>query len=267
MDKEHELKLIMAWKEHRDEDAFAELLRSNRKIILSQAKKYINGRAQEEDFMQQGAIGLMSAIERFDPEKNVKLSTFAKWRTLNEVGREGRMNSTAVKVPNNLMTREAGKIFSSWKATRETSSESTEALLERFASENNITRTNLMNIIEAWTVGDHSLDARFSGEDGDVEQKMPDLLVDSENPEMKLISKESGPGMDALLESVFSGLSERERDIISRRKCKDHTLEEIAVDYGISRERVRQIEARAWQRIAVTASGLKDQAREIFSPS
>ena len=113
-------------------------------------------------------------------------------------------------------------------------------------------------------MGDHSLDARMSGDDGEMQQKIPELLVDSEDPEMKLISKESGPGMEALLENVFSGLSDRERDIISRRKCKDHTLEEIALDYGISRERVRQIEARAWKRIAVTASGLKDQAREIF---
>lgn len=250
LSREEERELIIAWRERGDQKAFKTLLNEQRRMILSQSKRHINSRVDQDDLMQQAAIGIQRAAERFDMSKDNRFVTYANWYTLDEIASEGRKNSTAVKMPQSHMTGKGKEIWNTWleEVTRSYDTQENGTIDEiviRVADRLSVTHDKVRAVVQAWQTGDQSLDAPLPGEDGDRDTPLPSLLIDTETAEETILQTEAEATTISILTSLMGLLDEREKDIIHRRKFKNQTLQEVSVVHKISRERVRQLEERA----------------------
>ncbi len=273
MSMEEERELIVAWRERGDQRALKQLVDNQKRLMLSQSRRYVNARLSPEDLLQQGAIGIMRAAEKFDLDSDFRFVTYARWFTLDEISREGRSNSTSTVVPQSHMTGKGREIWEAWVAeqalcaTTKTKMDGSEAAITaRVAERLKVTPDRVVGVITAWRMTEHQIDAPMKGEDGDREAALPDVMKDKATGEDKIILDQAERGADSLIADLLSVLDDRERDIIHRRRFKNETLEEVSVIYEISRERVRQLESRAMKKmIAAGASRTSEAASYLDS--
>lgn len=270
MSPEEERDLIIAWRERGDETAFMKLADQQKRLMLSQARRHVNSRADYDDFLQQGTIGLMRAIEKFDLSRDNRLVTYGNWFTLDEISRYGRENSTSVKIPHSHMTGKGKEIWEAWvedalacSCTGDDGSEA--AITERVAAKLSVTEERVASVVDAWRSGDHSMDAPLHAEDGDKEQVLPTALVEGVTGEIGLLRDEAQARTKVLAEGVMSCLDDREKDIIRRRRFEQQTLEQVGIVHSLSRERVRQLEARAIQKMQSASLTMREDVMDCLS--
>ena len=227
------------------DDAMETLTRSNLRLVVSIAKKYINSGIPLSDLIQEGNIGLIKAVEKFDYSKGFKFSTYATWWIRQAIGRSIADQGRLIRIPVH-MTENIGKFLQ--VSNRLIQKNGKEPNIKEIAEEMKIDEDKVKNFISI-SQKPISLDIRVDSEE---KTSLIDLLEDkatnfSENTtEMIALKKQ--------LKIVLSTLTDRERVVLEMRYGLDngyiHTLEEIGNTFGVSRERIRQIETSALKKLS-----------------
>jgi RNA polymerase sigma-32 factor len=242
--------LARRWRQSGDDAALHELTGAYMRLVVSMAGRFRRYGLPMADLVQEGAVGLMQAAERFDPERGVRFSTYAGWWVRAAMQDFVLRNWSIVRTG----TTSAGKaLFFNLRRLRARLGD----LDGRLSPEARATIAEEMGLdpedVEAMAArmasGDRSLNAPVSG---DADEDWQGLLVDEgEGPEAAAGAAIDGERRRALMTEALSRLSERERRIVVERRLTDEprTLEDIGAEIGVSKERVRQIEAIALGRM------------------
>lgn len=228
-----------------DKSAKNELVEHNLRLVISVARKYIGHAGMTfMDLVQEGNIGLIKAADKFDPSKGYKFSTYATWWIRQTVGRAVQEQSRTIRIPVH-MVETASKMH---KAIRKLTQElEREPQVEEIAAEMGVSVDKIKFLFEA-NRDPLSLDNRVNDED---DATVGDLVADhsAEIPGMSIIKEDNKRQVIAILDT----LSEREKEVmVMRFGLEDDTpktLEEIGTHFGVTRERIRQIESKALRKL------------------
>ena len=229
-----------------DTKAREELIQGNLRLVVSIAKKY-NGKSTKVSFLdliQEGNMGLMKAVDKWDYSLGYKFSTYATWWIKQSISKALADQSRAIRIPPHIIE----KLSRLAKATNELSIElEREPTTKEIADRIGETEEKIKEL-RAIVKDPVSIDQRIN-EDDDV--TLGDLVADEENNSpIDDIHQEQ---VSKTISEVLSTLDEREADIIARRfglgNRKAQTLEEVGKDYGLTKERIRQIEEKAMRKL------------------
>ena len=253
LEKSEEQRLGMRWREHADTEAAHKLVTSHLRLVVKMAMKYKGYGLPIADLVSEGNIGLMRTVKKFEPEQGFRLSTYAMWWIKASITEYVLKSWSMVKLGTVASQK---KLFFSLRSVKaklnildngDLSSDQTKLI----SSKMGVPEKDVMHMNSRLSVRDMSLNATMSqGEEGGAEF-IDSLVDDSASPEQIYASREQQSVMNNHLEKAVASLPERERHIFTERKLKEDppTLEELGKTYGISRERIRQLEARAFERV------------------
>jgi len=251
LDKETEADLARRWRDRRDPEAAKRLVGSHQRLVIKIAGQYRGYGLPLADLISEGNIGLMQAVDKFDPNRGFRLSTYAMWWVRAAVSDYVLRSSSLVRTVTNEHRKKLFFNLRRLKAKVQPLNDG--ALLPSgvtvIAKELGVPESEIVLMDRHLGAPDLSLNAPVGGES---ELSWQDLLVDdSPDQETDLIRADELHRRHALLVEAMAELSERERHILTERRLKDDppNLGELGEHYGISRERVRQIEARAFEKI------------------
>ncbi|HAD03466.1 MAG: RNA polymerase subunit sigma-70 [Desulfuromonadales bacterium GWD2_61_12] len=242
LSRDEEQELARRWRRQGDLAAAHALICANLRFVVKVAQEYRSYGVRLPDLVQEGNIGLMQAVKKFDPERGLRLITYAVWWIRAYMQSYIIRSWSLVKIGT---TQAQKKLFYKLNQTREairrlTGSEDSDAIAESLA-----VREEEVEEMAVRMARDVSLDAELVEGEGFT---LGDRLVDErENQEHRLIRHQEEAHLSAAVSSALQRLNERERAIVHDRILADEprTLQELADDYGISRERVRQLEKNA----------------------
>jgi RNA polymerase sigma-32 factor len=249
---EEEFMLAKRFQEHGETDAAHKLVTSHLRLVAKIAMQYRGYGLPVADLISEGNLGLMKAVKKFDPDKGFRLSTYAMWWIKASVTEYILRSWSLVKM--GTMAAQKKLFFSLRKAkrrlaiadAREIDPENAQRLSKQFG----LSATEITHMDRRMTARDMSLNAPVSHEEDSIE--FQDTLIDEgPNPESTVADREEASVRNGLLKTALGGLTERERHIFIERRLRDEpvTLEELGKSYGISRERVRQLENRAYEKV------------------
>lgn len=241
-----EYELAEKWRNDEDVEAARFLVMSHLRLVVSISRGYAGYGLPLADLIQEGTIGLMKAVKRFDARKNVRLVTFAIYWIRSEINEYVIKNWRIVKT---VTTKNQRKLFFNLRSSRADVGNLSEEEAHRIASELNVSRDEIVDMNMRLTGSDVSLIS-----DSDDDFAPSEWLKDVENEPERIIEKKN---LDLLhtegVTKALDSLDERSRDIISSRWLADpenqKTLHDLAGKYNISAERVRQIESQAMQKM------------------
>ena len=250
--KDEEFMLAKRWQEHEDPDAAHRLVTSHLRLVAKIAMGYRGYGLPIGEVISEGNVGLMQAVKKFDPDKGFRLATYAMWWIRASIQEYILRSWSLVKMGTTAAQKKL--FFNLRKAKSEIS-----ALQEGDLHPDQVsTIATKLGVLDAEVI---SMNRRLSGGDAslnspmraDSESEWQDWLVDDTTPSQETVvadTQEKSLRM-GLLEEAMTELSDRERHILTERRLKDEptTLEELASQYGVSRERVRQIEVRAFEKL------------------
>ena len=267
LEKEHELALARRWRKKRDEKALHELVKSYTRLVISIASRFRNYGLPMGDLIQEGNVGLMQAAERFDPDRDVRFSTYAAWWIRAAIQDYVLRNWSIVRTGTTAAQKSLFFNFRRLRAKIENKTER-EGLNDdgrrQIAKELNVNVSDVEDMEGRLAGNDHSLNAAV-GDDGDSEWQ--DFLQDeTASPEDIVIGMRDAKTRSAWLNKALNDLSDRERTIIRERHLNYETvtLEDLGKTLGISKERVRQLEQRAMDKLRVSMSAYAGDGQSLF---
>ncbi|MFQ6550333.1 sigma-70 family RNA polymerase sigma factor [Aestuariibius sp. 2305UL40-4] len=248
---EKERALICAWQAYGDRRARDYLIHAFAPLAASVAKRLKLGAGEADpDLMQQAQIGLMKAADRFDPDRGFRFSTYAVWWARAEVQDFMRANTSAVRRPNSALTRAAAAQIAAIDAEVAADPGMDQAVADmKLADALGVDLQQAASLREQVTGVDISLNAHVQGSDG--MDRMALLADPSSIDGPAALRKLETAGLRKVLAAALNTLPDRERDIIIATQVTDPpaTLQDLGTRYGISRERVRQLRERGFERL------------------
>jgi RNA polymerase sigma-32 factor len=261
---DEEQMLAVRWRDHGDVDAAHKLVTSHLRLVAKIAMGYRGYGLPVADLISEGNIGLMKAVKKFEPERGFRLSTYAMWwirAAITEyILRSWSLVKTGTLSAQKKLFFGLGRIKRQLNILDDGELDPDQA---RLVAENlDVSDKDVIEMDRRLSSRDLSLNAPRSHEDGEGAEFQDSLLDDSPSPESLTADREESEYRMGLLQKAMEQLDERERHIISERRLSDDpvTLEELGRIYGISRERIRQLEERAFNKIRVAVQELTAEA-------
>ena len=259
-----EYMLAKRWREHEDVGAAHRLVTSHLRLVAKIAMGYRGYGLPMNEIISEGNIGLMQAVKRFDPERGFRLATYAMWWIRAAIQEYILHSWSLVKLGTTAAQK---KLFFNLRRLKsqmqaiEEGDLSPEAVRE-IATTLEVTEQDVVDMNRRLAGPDHSLNAMLRA---DSETEWQDWLVDdTASQEARIAEEDELQHRRSLLEEAMDVLNDRERHILTERRLKEEptTLEDLSTQYGISRERVRQIEVRAFEKLQKAMRTLEVQQAE-----
>src|SRR5689334_12105107 len=249
--KDEEFMLAKAWQEHEDSEAAHRLVTSHLRLVAKIAMGYRGYGLPIGEVISEGNVGLMQAVKKFDPDKGFRLATYAMWWIRAAIQEYILHSWSLVKMGTTAAQK---KLFFNLRRLKGQMAALEEGDLQpeqvaKIAHALQVPEQDVVSMNRRLASADHSLNAPVRA---DSEGEWQDWLVDDqETQESELADRQDLSNRRMLLGEALKTLNERERHILIERRLKDEptTLEELSQQYGISRERVRQIEVRAFEKL------------------
>ena len=231
-----------------DEFARRQLIESNLRLVATIAKEFHGLGVPPEDLFQEGAIGLTQAVERYDWQRETRFATYARWWIRRSIMNALTEQARTIRVPQYLVARQVMLRRANGALTGQLCRPPT---ANELAAETGMTMDEVINVLSiATTTGSLNERVGYDGSDEGVERL--DLVPDPRAPDPAVVA-ESDDRRDAVA-AALEHLPRREREVVVRRfgvdRRRSETLEEIAADFGLTRERVRQIQEHALRALA-----------------
>lgn len=243
--REEEYELAVRWFEHGDKDAARTLVTSNLRLVVKIAHEYRRAYQNLLDLVQEGNVGLVKAVQKFDPYRGVKLSTYSGWWIRAYILKYILNNWRLVKIGT---TQNQRKLFFNLRKQREALvAAGVDPTPERIAKALDVSPKEVVEMERRMAAPDVSLDAPLGSDDGDGTRTRLDLIEDDfADPEDNVDSVEFKSLLQDKLLTFGAGLEGRELEIFRDRLVSDEpvTLQDLGDRWGVSRERARQIEKR-----------------------
>jgi len=251
LEPQNEYMLAKRWREHGDRDAAHKLVTSHLRLVAKIAMGYRGYGLPISEVISEGNVGLMQAVKRFEPEKGFRLATYAMWWIKAAIQEYILRSWSLVKMGT---TANQKKLFFNLRKAKSKISALEEGDLrpdqvKLIAKRLGVTEQDVVDMNRRLG-GDVSLNAPIR-EDGDSGEWQDWLVDDASDQESRLAESEEADNRRQALGEALSVLNERERRIFEARRLADDpiTLEDLAAEFGVSRERVRQIEVRAFEKV------------------
>ena len=253
---EDEYMFAKRWKEHGDPEAARRLVTSHLRLVAKIAMGYRGYGLPVSEIVSEGNVGLMQAVKRFEPDKGFRLATYAMWWIRASIQEYVLRSWSMVKMGTTAAQK---KLFFNLRKAKTNigaieEGDLTPANTAKLADQLGVTETEVTEMNRRLSGPDASLNAPLRSES---ESEWQDWLADdTADQETRLAEREEMGERRTLLVNAMKDLTDRERDIIQARRLQEEpaTLEELSQKYGVSRERVRQIEVRAFEKLQ---SGMK----------
>ena len=266
LEPQEEFMLAKSWREHGDRDAAHRLVTSHLRLVAKIAMGYRGYGLPISEVISEGNVGLMQAVKRFEPDKGFRLATYAMWWIKASIQEYILRSWSLVKMGT---TANQKKLFFNLRKAKSKISALQEGDLrpdqvQIIAKRLGVTEQDVIDMNRRLG-GDASLNAPIR-EDGDAGEWQDWLADDSESQETVMAAHEELDNRRKALSSALGVLNDRERRIFEARRLADDpvTLEELAEEFGVSRERVRQIEVRAFEKVQ---KAVKNKVSAMETPS
>ncbi|MFD0848799.1 RNA polymerase sigma factor RpoH [Sphingosinicella xenopeptidilytica] len=251
---EEEFMLAKRWREHQDTDAAHRLVTSHLRLVSKIAMGYRGYGLPVSELIAEGNIGLMQGVKKFEPDKGFRLATYAMWWIRASIQEFILRSWSLVKIGTTAAQK---KLFFNLRRMKSQIGALEEGdlrpeVVEKIAHDLNVTADEVISMNRRMAMGgDASLNAPLRA-DTDGEGQWQDWLTDEGPIQDEIVAeREESSLRAALLAEAMAVLNERERHILTERRLAEEpkTLEELSQEYDISRERVRQIEVRAFEKL------------------
>jgi RNA polymerase sigma-32 factor len=260
--RDEEFMLAKAWREHEDPEAAHRLVTSHLRLVAKIAMGYRGYGLPIGEVISEGNVGLMQAVKKFEPDKGFRLATYAMWWIRASIQEYILRSWSLVKMGTTAAQK---KLFFNLRKAKSEIAAFQEGDMRPDQVSHIATRLGVLNdeVI--------SMNRRLSGPDAslnaplrsDGESEWQDWLADDNavSQETQVAEDEERTIRMSLLEEAMTELTDRERHILTERRLKDNptTLEELASQYGVSRERVRQIEVRGFEKLQKAMRSAADE--------
>ena len=238
------------WRDAGDRDALQRLVNSHLRLVARMAMDNRGYGLPVEELISEGNVGLMQAIQKFDPERGFRLSTYARWWIRAAMQDYILRSWSLIKMGTTAAQK---KLFFNLRRLKAKMQELEEGDLSaetvaQIAEELNVPADEVVQMNRRLAGPDHSLNATV----GEDDTQWQDWLVNQDpDQEIRLGDREEMQQRRRMLGAAMGELNDRERHILIERRLRDDpiTLEGLSQEYNISRERVRQIEVRAFQKV------------------
>jgi RNA polymerase sigma-32 factor len=253
LEPDQEYMLAKRWIEEQDSDAAHQMVTSHLRLAAKIAMGYRGYGLPQAEVISEANVGLMQAVKRFDPEKGFRLATYAMWWIRASIQEYILRSWSLVKMGT---TSAQKKLFFNLRKAKSKIGALDEGDMHpdnvaKIAGDLGVSEAEVVSMNRRLSGGDASLNAMISA-DGESSMEWQDWLEDEDADQASdyELKDELSLRRD-MLNSAMDGLNDRERDILTQRRLVDEvkTLEELSETYGISRERVRQIEVRAFEKL------------------
>lgn len=265
LEPQEEYMLAKSWREHGDRDAAHKLVTSHLRLVAKIAMGYRGYGLPISEVISEGNVGLMQAVKRFEPDKGFRLATYAMWWIRASIQEYILRSWSLVKMGTTAAQKKL--FFNLRKAKSQISALEDGDLrpdqVQQIATKLGVTEQDVVDMNRRLS-GDASLNApiREDSEGGEWQDWLVDERLDQEE---QLAESEELDNRRAALSGALSVLNDRERRIFEARRLSEDpmTLEDLAAEFGVSRERVRQIEVRAFEKVQ---KAVMDRVRQIEAP-
>jgi RNA polymerase sigma-32 factor len=267
LDAETELRLAFAWRDHRDEQALHRLVTAYMRLAISMAAKFRRYGAPMNDLIQEASLGLMKAADKFDPDRGVRFSTYAVWwikaSIQDYVMRNWSMVRTGSTSSQKALFFNLRRVQAKLERAAAQRGETLDShqLREMIAHEVGVPLADVEMMEGRLSGSDFSLNATQSSED-EGREWIDALEDEGEQAAERVEGAHDAAHLRTWLVRAMQSLNQRERFIVTERKLRDdpRTLESLGEELGLSKERVRQLEAAAFAKMR---RSLEAQSREV----
>ena len=266
LEKEEEFELINDWRDNKTPRSLQKILNSYLRLAVSYARKYSSYGLPIDDLIHEGVLGIMHALEKFDTSKDFRLSTYASWWIRASIQDYILKNWSVVRTGS---TASQKALFFNLKKIKQQIND----VSREFMGQNEINKVS--NMLNVKSIDIQNMESRLTGGDLHLNQKVDS---DSENDLMSLLADERQNPEETFEEfndknikkdfinKAIDTLNDREKTIISLRKFREKsiTLDELGQKLKISKERVRQIETKALEKLKRSLLEISNQNKEFF---
>ena len=264
LEPEEEYMLAKRWVEEQDTDAAHKMVTSHLRLAAKIAMGYRGYGLPQAEVISEANVGLMKAVKRFDPEKGFRLATYAMWWIRASIQEYILRSWSLVKMGT---TSAQKKLFFNLRKAKSRIGALDEGDLHpdnvaKIANDLGVSEEEVVSMNRRLSGGDASLNAMVGSADGESSSEWQDWLEDTDADQASDYEHQDElEARRALLAQSMEALNEREQDILVKRRLSDDvvTLEELSEHYGVSRERIRQIEVRAFEKLQLK---MRDLAKE-----
>ena len=253
LEPEEEYMLAKRWVDHQDTDAAHQLVTSHLRLAAKIAMGYRGYGLPQAEVISEANVGLMQAVKRFDPDKGFRLATYAMWWIRASIQEYILRSWSLVKLGT---TSGQKKLFFNLRKAKSKIGALEEGDLrpenvKQIAQDLSVTEAEVIAMNRRMSGSDASLNAQV-GSDGDGSTSWMDWLEDDDaDVAADYAERDELEARRELMQSAMDALNDREKDILTQRRLRDEpiTLEELSTRYEVSRERIRQIEVRAFEKL------------------